>query len=47
MSDQLDALKAQLADAVATRDAARSQVENQWIKIYDSLAAKRATRSRR
>jgi predicted nucleic acid-binding Zn-ribbon protein len=41
MAEQLDALKAQLAEAVAVRDAARSQVEPQWIKIYDTLAAKR------
>ena len=41
MSGQLDGLKAQLAEATAVRDAARAQVEPQWIKIYDSLAAKR------
>jgi uncharacterized protein len=41
MADQLDGLKAQLAEAIATRDAARAQVETQWVKIYDSLAAKR------
>ena len=41
MAGQLDGLKAQLADAVAVRDAARVQVEQQWIKIYDTLAAKR------
>lgn len=41
MAGQLDGLKAQLADAVAVRDAARAQVEIQWIKIYDTLAAKR------
>jgi predicted nucleic acid-binding Zn-ribbon protein len=41
MSGQLDGLKAQLAEATAARDAARAQVEIQWIKIYDSLAAKR------
>ncbi len=41
MADQLDALKAQLAEAVAVRDAARAQVETQWIKIYDTLSAKR------
>jgi predicted nucleic acid-binding Zn-ribbon protein len=41
MADQLDALKAQLAEAVAARDAARGQVETQWVKIYDSLVAKR------
>ena len=31
----------QLAEAVATRDAARAQVEPQWIKIYDAVAAKK------
>jgi uncharacterized protein len=41
MSGQLDAIKAELADAVATRDAARAQVEPQWIKIYDAVAAKK------
>ena len=41
MADQLDSLKAQLAEATATRDAARAQVEAQWLKIYDTLAAKR------
>jgi predicted nucleic acid-binding Zn-ribbon protein len=41
MAGQLDGIKAQLAEAIAGRDAARAQVEPQWIKIYDSLAAKR------
>ena len=41
MAGQLGELKAQLAEATATRDAARAQVEPQWVKIYDSLAAKR------
>jgi hypothetical protein len=41
MAEQLDSLKAQLAEAIAVRDAARAQVELQWIKIYDTLAAKR------
>ena len=41
MSGQLNDLKAQLAEATSVRDAARSQVEPQWIKIYDTLAAKR------
>jgi predicted nucleic acid-binding Zn-ribbon protein len=41
MSGQLNDLKAQLAEALATRDAARAQVEPQWIKIYDAVAAKR------
>jgi predicted nucleic acid-binding Zn-ribbon protein len=41
MADQLNALKAELAEATAARDAARGQVESQWLKIYDTLAAKR------
>jgi predicted nucleic acid-binding Zn-ribbon protein len=41
MADQLNALKAQLAEAVAERDAARAQVEQQWLKIYDALSVKR------
>jgi predicted nucleic acid-binding Zn-ribbon protein len=41
IADQLNSLKAQHAEAVAVRDAARAQVEPQWIKIYDTLAAKR------
>ncbi|HEX3481198.1 MAG TPA: C4-type zinc ribbon domain-containing protein [Kofleriaceae bacterium] len=41
MSGQLNALKAELAEATAVRDAARVQVETQWVKIYDSLAAKK------
>jgi len=41
MSGQLNALKAQLAEATAARDAARVQVDIQWVKIYDSLAAKK------
>jgi predicted nucleic acid-binding Zn-ribbon protein len=41
MAGQLDGLKAQLAEAVGTRDAARAQVELQWLKIYDTVAAKR------
>src|SRR6185369_5275422 len=41
MADQLDGLKAELAEATAVRDAARAQVEAQWLKIYDTLAAKR------
>ena len=41
MSGQLDELKAQLAEAIAGRDAARAQVEPRWIKIYDTVAAKR------
>jgi predicted nucleic acid-binding Zn-ribbon protein len=41
MTSQLDGLKAQLAEATAERDAARVQVETRWVKIYDSLAAKK------
>jgi uncharacterized protein len=41
MSGQLNGLRAQLAEAVSTRDAARAQVEAQWLKIYDTVAAKR------
>lgn len=40
IADQLASLKAQLAEATATRDAARKQVDIQWVKIYDSLSAK-------
>ena len=38
---QLDALKAQLAEAIAARDAARAQVDKQWLRNYDSLIGKR------
>ena len=31
----------QLAEARATRDAARAKVDKPWLKIYDTLAAKR------
>jgi len=41
MADQLAGLNAQLAEARAARDAARAQVEIKWIKVYDSLVAKR------
>jgi len=41
IADQLNSLKDQLAEATTARDAARAQVETQWLKIYDSLAAKR------
>jgi predicted nucleic acid-binding Zn-ribbon protein len=41
MSGQLNGLKDQLAEATAIRDAARAQVEIRWVKIYDSLAAKK------
>ena len=41
MADQLATLESQLAEARTARDAARAQVEKQWLKTYDSLAAKR------
>ena len=41
MADQVNALDAQLAQARADRDAARGTVEKQWLKTYDTLAAKR------
>lgn len=41
MADQLGSVQAELAAATAVRDAARAQVEAQWLKIYDALAAKR------
>ncbi len=41
MADQLQSLRDALAEAVATRDAARALVDKQWLRTYDSLAAKR------
>jgi uncharacterized protein len=41
MADQLAALHAALAEAKATRDEARAHVEKQWLKVYDTLSAKR------
>lgn len=41
MADQVAALEAQLGEAKAIRDAARAQVENKWLKVYDTLAQKR------
>jgi hypothetical protein len=41
MKDQMDSLNAQLAEAVAARDAARAACDKQWVKTYDTLAAKR------
>jgi uncharacterized protein len=41
MAGQLDGLKADLAEAIAVRDAARAQVEAPWLKIYDVVAQKR------
>jgi uncharacterized protein len=40
-ADELGAIHSQLAEARATRDAARAQVDAQWLKIYDTLAQKR------
>ena len=41
MADQVKALDTQLTEARAARDTARASVEKQWIKIYDTLSAKR------
>ncbi len=41
MADQVAALAKELAEAKAARDAARTGIEKQWLKTYDSLAAKR------
>ena len=41
MADQLNSIKAQLAEAITVRDAARAKVEKQWLKTYDSLVGKR------
>jgi predicted nucleic acid-binding Zn-ribbon protein len=41
MADQIKQLESDLAEARAARDEARASVENQWLKTYDSLAAKR------
>jgi predicted nucleic acid-binding Zn-ribbon protein len=40
-SGQLGELRAALAEAITTRDAARAQVDKQWLKVYDSLVGKR------
>lgn len=40
-SGQLAEIHANLAEARSQRDAARAQVDKQWLKIYDTLAAKR------
>jgi predicted nucleic acid-binding Zn-ribbon protein len=40
-ADQLAALQTELAEAKVTRDAARAGVDVKWLKIYDSLAAKK------
>lgn len=41
MADEMAHLATQLAEAIAARDAARSNVDKSWIKTYDTLAAKR------
>jgi predicted nucleic acid-binding Zn-ribbon protein len=41
MADQVNALQTALDEAKTARDAARSGVDKQWLKTYDSLAAKR------
>jgi hypothetical protein len=41
IADQLASIQSQLAEAKAARDDARSKVEKQWLKIYDSLVGKR------
>jgi predicted nucleic acid-binding Zn-ribbon protein len=41
MADQINQLESDRAEARAARDEARASVENQWLKTYDSLAAKR------
>jgi uncharacterized protein len=41
MADQLATLRAELDAAKATRDEARGNVDKQWLKTYDTLAAKR------
>jgi predicted nucleic acid-binding Zn-ribbon protein len=40
-AEQLTELKTQLAEAVASRDAARGKVDAQWLKTYDALAARK------
>jgi predicted nucleic acid-binding Zn-ribbon protein len=41
MADQIASLAQQLTEAKAARDAARASVEKQWLKVYDTLSAKR------
>lgn len=41
MADQITSLQSELAAATTARDAARGKVDKNWIKTYDSLAAKR------
>ncbi len=40
-SGELGQLRSALAEAITTRDAARAQVDKQWLKVYDSLVGKR------
>jgi uncharacterized protein len=41
MADQVSTLQSELTEAKATRDSARSHVEQKWLKVYDTLAQKR------
>jgi hypothetical protein len=41
MADQVKEIADKLAEARATRDAARAQVDKQWLKHYDTLLGKR------
>ncbi len=41
MADQVATLATQLQEAKAARDAARASVDKQWLKVYDTLSAKR------
>ena len=41
MADQVEELRSKLAEAKAARDAARTQVEAKWVKVYDTLVGKR------
>jgi predicted nucleic acid-binding Zn-ribbon protein len=41
MADQVASLAQQLTEAKSARDAARGSVEKQWLKVYDTLSAKR------
>jgi uncharacterized protein len=41
MADQVKSIADQLAEAKTARDAARGKVDKNWVKTYDSLAAKR------
>ncbi|MGN6111374.1 MAG: zinc ribbon domain-containing protein [Kofleriaceae bacterium] len=41
IAEQLASIQGELGEARSARDAARGQVEKQWLKIYDSVAQKR------